>query len=107
MFVDMSGTGMGMVYYVPLENIDYGEGCYMLTATITDMDGYGWQWSREDICFYGEDDDDHDDHDGHDHGDHGDDEEVWTFYREFAECDTDGNMPVSYTHLTLPTIYSV
>ncbi|MDP6223485.1 MAG: hypothetical protein QGF34_00305 [Candidatus Poseidoniaceae archaeon] len=102
MFVDMSGTGMGMVYYVPLENIDYGEGCYMLTATITDMDGYSWQWSREDICFYGEDDDDHDGHDhddDHDGHDHGDDEEVWTFYREFAECDTDGNMLINYDEL--------
>ena len=73
-FVDMSDTGMGMVYYVPVEDIDYGEGCYMLVATITDMDGYDWQWSREDICFYGDDSG----------GDDGGDEE-YIFY-----CSNDG-----------------
>ena len=46
-----------------------------------------------------DDDHDHDDHDDHDHDDHGDDEEVWTFYREFAECDTDGNMLINYDEL--------
>ena len=91
-FVDMSDTGMGMVYYVPVEDIDYGEGCYMLVATITDMDGYDWQWSREDICFYGDDSgdgDDHDDHDDHDHGDDHDDE---------FTCDDGESIPMDYVN---------
>ena len=89
-----------MVYYVNLEGVSVEEECYTLYALWLTNDGGSGLDSRSDICFDRiVDDDTGDDHDDHDHGDHGDDEEVWTFHREFEECDTDGNMLIDYDEL--------
>ena len=47
-FVDMGG--MGMTYYVSLDDSNLENDCYVLKATITDIDGDIWQWSNS-ICY--------------------------------------------------------
>ena len=48
-FTDMPNNGM--LYYVSLMDISVGDECYTLTATVTDIDDYILEWSRDDICF--------------------------------------------------------
>ena len=49
--------------------------------------------------YYSDDDYMDDGGDEHDHDDTTHDEESWTFYREFAECDSDENMLINYGEL--------
>jgi Ca2+-binding EF-hand superfamily protein len=67
-FVDMGG--MGMTYYVSLDDNNLGDDCYVLVATITDIDGDIWQWGNS-LCY---------DHNNGDDGDDSSPEEVMQMF---------------------------
>lgn len=54
-FTDM-GDG-SMVYFVDINHLLTDEGCYTLVATVTTPDGTQHDWTRSDICNYGDDND--------------------------------------------------
>jgi len=55
---DFTDAGDGfMIYYVDINHLLTDVGCYTLMATVTTHDGTQSDWTREDICNYGDDSD--------------------------------------------------
>jgi len=80
-FVDMGG--MGMTYYVSLDDNNLGDDCYVLVATITDIDGDAWQWGNS-LCY---------DHNNGDDGDgDGDDSSSPEEVMQMFDTNEDGSL---------------
>ena len=84
-FVDMGG--MGMTYYVSLDDNNLGDDCYVLVATITDIDGDAWQWGNS-LCY---DHNNGDDGDGDGDGD-GDDSPSPEEVMQMFDTNEDGSL---------------
>jgi len=57
--MDFTDSGDGnMIYYVDINHLLTDEGCYTLVATVTTHEETQSDWTREDICNYGDGNDD-------------------------------------------------